>query len=613
MDADSKRIERVVLACIQCRSRHVKCDSNQPVCNRCRRDGKECIYQKSRRGGLNKEALARRRLKLQQEAEHAKQKAKEQIQVDEATSHNTPMSSSQGDDTIYSGRSSVPSLQDLRIQDHGPSPSATLSFQVNDERLLELYYEYFWPAFPIVLPQQYLMSRKSMESHGLEELSLVLEWIGSLYASWCLSEPYYQAALEAISSPLLPRTPFNVQAVMLFAIAQHHQDFRPESRKTLDLAILIALELDMNKRDFARLWGEGNPVLEESWRRTWYMLAISDQHFAIVMNTPIYQLADMPSDVYLPCDDDLYITGQIPTPATYQEMQHREFADVEVVYSSIAYLHDICRTVAYVMSSFATSPQFSRELIDTMDAKIAIWHSQLPSVKKDPMRKDGTVDEIIFMAHMIGAIVLMTLHRPLSSLVYSDAELHTTAFAAPAPFTIPATASRNVHTARALRVVEIQTKLLAIPCTMEKHSVFSMCICALIASAQVSACSNLLEDRALSIARDRVKLSIGFLNSMGSIWALGKSMAKDVRAIARSVLYIPSSITTVEQNISAEIEIPRDELIWPINPSADVDIYSGLVMPMDWEHATSGYASSALVHAAMFQTAGSDEFRSEKS
>lgn len=204
----------------------------------------------------------------------------------------------------------------------------------------------------------------------------------------------------------------------------------------------------------------------------------------------------------------------------------------------------------------------------------------------------------------------MTLHRPLSSLVYNDAELHTTSFAAPAPFTIPAIASRNVHTARSLRVIEIQTKLLAIPCTIEKHSVFSMCICALIASAQVSACSNLLEDRALSIARDRVRLSIGFLNSMGSIWALGKSMARDVRAVARSVLYIPPSITTVEQDPPAETEIPRDELIWPIDPSVDVDIYSGLVMPMDWEQVASGYASSALISTATFQTAGPDEFSS---
>jgi nicotinate-nucleotide pyrophosphorylase (carboxylating) len=219
------------------------------------------------------------------------------------------MSSAQGDDIIHGESLSIPSLRDLHLHDRGPSLSGTLSFQINDDRLLELYYEYFWSAFPFVLPQQFLLARKTLENHGMGELSLVLEWIGSMYASWCPSDPYYQAALEAVSSPNLPRTPFNVQAVLLFAIAQHHQGMQQTSRKTLDLAILIALELDMHKRDFARLWGEGNPMLEEAWRRTWYMLAISDQHFAIVMNTPIYQLADMPSDVYMPCDDEYYLTG----------------------------------------------------------------------------------------------------------------------------------------------------------------------------------------------------------------------------------------------------------------------------------------------------------------
>ena len=56
------------------------------------------------------------------------------------------------------------------------------------------------------------------------------------------------------------------------------------------------------------------------------------------------------------------------------------------------------------MSSFAASARFSRELIDTMDAKIAIWHSMLPSVKRDPLQNNGTVDEVMFVAHMIGAM-----------------------------------------------------------------------------------------------------------------------------------------------------------------------------------------------------------------
>jgi nicotinate-nucleotide pyrophosphorylase (carboxylating) len=248
-------------------------------------------------------------LRLQHEAEQANKIPEELGSAAESSSQPTPMSSSHGDDSIYSEHAIIPAVESLHLLEGQPSASTTLSFEINDDRLLELFYEYFWPAFPVVIPLQFFQSRRMTAGHGLVDLSLVLEWIGSIYASWCPSEPYYQAALEAMSSPLLPRTPFTVQALMLFAIAQHHQDMRPESRKTLDHAILIALELDMNKRDFARVYGEGNPVLEESWRRTWYILSVTDQHLAIVMNSPIYQLANMPSDVDLPCDDEFFEAG----------------------------------------------------------------------------------------------------------------------------------------------------------------------------------------------------------------------------------------------------------------------------------------------------------------
>lgn len=192
--------------------------------------------------------------------------------------------------------------------------------------------------------------------------------------------------------------------------------------------------------------------------------------------------------------------------------------------------------------------------------------------------------------------VLVTMHRPFSSLTYNIAELSTTAFQAPIPYLVPPISGRSTHTARTLKAAEMQTKLLAIPCAIEKHNLFSMCICARIAVIHISACNNLLEDYALSIARDRVRLSIGFLSTMGSTWALGKAMAKDVRAVARSTLSVPPSTVIVEPEPTAEIEIPRDELIWPIDPSVQIDIYSGIVLPVDWETVSSGtgsYASSS--------------------
>lgn len=94
---------------------------------------------------------------------------------------------------------------------------------------------------------------------------------------------------------------------------------------------------------------------------------------------------------------------------------------------------------------------------------------------------------------------------------------------------------------------------------------------------------SLLDGHAETIGRDRIRLSIGYLNSMGSIWALGKKMANEVRSIARSNLTGAKTRSTVDTTMAlstgsaVEIEVPRDDLIWPVDPSATIDIYAGIV------------------------------------
>lgn len=56
------------------------------------------------------------------------------------------------------------------------------------------------------------------------------------------------------------------------------------------------------------------------------------------------------------------------------------------------------------MNTFLNTGKFSHELIDRCDAKIAIWQALLPATKKDPMRKNGQVDEVMYMAHMTAAM-----------------------------------------------------------------------------------------------------------------------------------------------------------------------------------------------------------------
>jgi hypothetical protein len=590
MDASSepepKRIERVVVACIQCRCRHVKCDATQPVCIRCKRDGKECDYRKSRRGGLDKAALARRRLRLQQAEERA---APDEVQNQSQNGGRDALEATFEQGTglclaeAFSSSDSAtatPNTDPFRVEMGLPETSPT--FQVSADRLLELYFDNFWPCFPFVLPLHHLQRRRITRNHGMEELLLVLQYVGSIYAPWTSSEQYLKAALQALSLPSLAHTPFIVQALMILAIAQFHSNLKYEGQTWLNLAVSIALGLDMNRREFAHTFGECQPVLEESWRRTYYMLNVCDQHFAIVSNSPVYSLSDIPNEADLPCDDEHFESGLIPPLATWQDYENRDLWEVEIVYSSIVYLYDVVKIVGNFIAAFLENFCFGEDMIERCDTKFAIWTSLLPASKRDPLRRDGRVDEVMYMANMTTIITICTMHRPFSSLTLCAEELKTQAFLAPTPFVAPLKQGRGAHTARALKVMEMHTKLLAIPCAIEKHNVFAMCISAQLAVAQISACKALLEDHALSIARERVRLSIGFLNAMGSVWPLGKLMAKEVRHIARKHLSTNQSTVNTESDPTAEIDFPRDDLIWPVDPSAQIDIYSGLILPVNW-------------------------------
>jgi hypothetical protein len=172
-------------------------------------------------------------------------------------------------------------------------------------------------------------------------------------------------------------------------------------------------------------------------------------------------------------------------------------------------------------------------------------------------------------------------------------ELSTQSFASPVPFIDPPKPGRSGHTARVLKAIDLEVRLLAIPCDRERHNLFIACIIAAVAMAQISACNVFLDDHALSIARDRVRLSVGSLNAVGTVWPLPKKMAKEVRYVARRTLSSIPSLATQAADPNAEVEIPRDNGVWPIDPSAHIDIYAGISLPVDWDEPMMNYTSSS--------------------
>ena len=293
---DSRAVNRVGLACIQCRGRHIKCDADTPICNRCKRDGKECVYTKSRRGGLDKAALTRRRLALQQTQESHQSIAT--IQPSQSSSGGEANEQSDETSTDYT-----------TFPETITASSNQLMFSISSERLLDLYYEFFHNAHPFILPQYFLVQRFQSDSRSLEALLAVMQYIGAIYAPWTTSNLYKEKAETALFGSTLEKTGFHVQALLLYAISQHYNDQWSQSSKILDAAIHMALEMGMNLQEFATQYGEGNSVLEESWRRTYWMLFITDQHFAIVKSMPIFALRDTITTVELPCEESNYQSG----------------------------------------------------------------------------------------------------------------------------------------------------------------------------------------------------------------------------------------------------------------------------------------------------------------
>ncbi|KAH7406715.1 hypothetical protein DE146DRAFT_402193 [Phaeosphaeria sp. MPI-PUGE-AT-0046c] len=497
-------LDRVALACLQCRRRHIKCDATQPPCSRCRREGKECTYQASRRGGLD-------------------------------NGHGAASSQHRG-------------LQQV-------SCSLPSDLVASRNHLLELYYEYFWPPFPMTLPYHFLQQELERKiDHGLEALLAVMQWIGSLYSPLTTPEPYYETVVQVLHQPT--SSPINVQALTLFALGQHHCDEREAARTTLDRAIVIALQLRMNEQEFARQHGERNSVLEEAWRRTYYILYNVDQEFSVVARILNFVLADVVNTVDLPCDDFMYESGVIPPPSTWKDYENKDLEEIEPVFSSLTYAHDLRTFVASVRIS--QGRRLDEDLIDSIDVKVASWQALLPACKKDPFYLDGTIDEVMWQAHA-SAAVLMTIHRPVSALPYTINELATASFMALGPIfpiNIPLQAT---HTARTSKALDDYGRLLAIACTRERHSVFSMCITAQMAAIQISACKTLLDSITMPLGRNRLRLFIGYLSAMGRYWPLGRKMANEVKAIARSTFGREQE--NIEGMVTEEIDAEVGEML----------------------------------------------------
>lgn len=288
---------RSSLACVPCRSRHSKCDAKKPSCTRCQTEGKTCSYAKSRRG-LKKAQTpdattqARGFLNTSIDDLNATQGLRRASGAAiTTTSHETTPDYSVGHAASGSEQSH---------QHEAPAKS----------RQLVLYFENFHDSHPIVLPQWYFSTRLEWDAASVQLVLMVMEYIGSHYDPRESPDARRQAAHNILTNAAeLPPTAFTVQALMLYAMALHFSDEYQAADDFLDKAMDVALRLEMNRQPFARAYGEGDPILEESWRRTYWTLYLMDVMFAVISHRTSHRLRNVISDVDLPGGDREYEFG----------------------------------------------------------------------------------------------------------------------------------------------------------------------------------------------------------------------------------------------------------------------------------------------------------------
>ncbi|KAL2827470.1 hypothetical protein BJY01DRAFT_255689 [Aspergillus pseudoustus] len=541
----SRPAKRVSNACIPCRSRHMRCDSATPVCSRCQTEGSRCVYIKSRRGGIRRGSSQSLPSPSQpQTGSHPQSQTSPQhqlhhhLQLQLPSGTITPTSLSSHSSLSYEpqGGALYPSIHPLY---EGSAADAT------DNELLSLYYSYFHTAHPCTLPQWSLRVRAALQPESIELLMPVLQYIGSLFSSAVESAPLEAKVLDALNELRCAGrdlSPFDIQGLLLYLVVVYWCDEIQRALDLLDEVIEGAVKIGMNQAGFDTAHGEGDPVLEESWRRTWWTIYIIATHISGSTHTFPSKVDGIAVSVKLPCEEEFYEAGNIVSPLSIDDYEMREFHPSEACFSSFAELIGIARSLDLVLSErWQTGTEAANRVCANADTTILAWLLLLPAQKQSLLKQNGTVDQLLFRAHMLIYTYIVDLNRELSSLLHTSIESISRRSPRPPPLSrdltwSPLNPTTTIHTTKVLTAIEKMNALLTLPTHLSLHTPFIICMISNTAIAHLAAYKWVYAGPRLAIERERIRLVVAVLKRLSSNWPLARRTYRDVVTIARDIL-----------------------------------------------------------------------------
>jgi hypothetical protein len=309
-DQSSKERITVPSACVQCRSKHLKCDGLSP-CTRCSSNSFECVYVRSRRGFKGPRRNG---------TNGTPSKASS---VSGPVDRSCPMinpGATRSASNVPSGLATppdhrlqtLPRAVDLPLFDLGQElvsfePKALPSGLDLRERCIEAFYYHFYPAHPFILPRDAFV--KFRKEKPVDHLEAAMRYVGSFYVPQAPTVALGLEAERTIYHADCPKDGFRVQAMLILTIGLDGYTYQEKALQILVDAQDLALEFGMNKRDFAAINGNGSELLEESWRRTWWEMYIVDGMIAGVHQKSTFRMKEIFADVSLPCEEREFTSG----------------------------------------------------------------------------------------------------------------------------------------------------------------------------------------------------------------------------------------------------------------------------------------------------------------
>ncbi|KAH6668066.1 hypothetical protein F5X68DRAFT_265414 [Plectosphaerella plurivora] len=372
-----------------------------------------------------------------------------------------------------------------------------------------------------------------------------MRYIGSFYAGTPMALPVQPEMTKNASVD-----GYSVQANLLLSLARSMCSEQHAAEELLAQAIQQANAIGMHTNMFSETTETYDPVLGESWRRTWWMLYVTHLNYAVVRRDYTTTLNSADYDVALPCEDEEYFSMVIPPArASIQDYLDQEFAFEEKSFSSFAYLINATEVFVSILGeSFSFDDTHKAQIVvEDLEATIAAWYVMLPPGKRGLANRSGPslVDQLMFQAHMMMYTSLAYIHRPLSTLEYDPAEDISSCGSPPPPLLSKAegTLDRRMHLEKLIQAIRNQNRsLIALPLGSMQLSPFTICMVACCTIAHLVAYKSALAPSEAAVARSRIRVCIGTLKHYAEVWPRATKVLRELKGIAGALL--PAAPTT---------------------------------------------------------------------